>query len=70
MVTPSRGRGRGRKAAVTPVENFRLGREWRRDYLNDMTATEWVAYAKRLNTPCPICGNIHTGESCVVDPGV
>ncbi len=23
-----------------------------------------------VDTSCPICGNPHTGESCVVDPGV
>lgn len=87
-------RGRGRKAAVVPAENFRLGREdrfavhnawiqireivpdevvlaWRRAYLDGKTAQEWVMYAKELNDPiCPICGNAHTGDSCVVDPGV
>jgi hypothetical protein len=40
---------------------------WRRDYLDGKTAQEWVIYAKELND---ICGNIHTGDSCVVDPGV
>lgn len=51
---------------------------WRRDYLNGKTAQEWVLYANETKKTalleddpiCPICGNAHTGDSCVVDPGI